>query len=161
MSMRPRIRTRRQRRTVQGFLLVDVIIGMFFLVMTTLSLMSLFPVIKKGEQTSTEESKAIQMCNRMIEHIQMLGADDINITNLTALNLVDAGQSSQPLSFTHIPLDEASRYSPHQVLRDANGSITYSTITGGSVRVLVTLQYTSDTGATKTIRTGTVVGGFR
>jgi hypothetical protein len=161
MIMRLRNKTRRPRRSVQGFLLVDVIIGMFFLVMTTLALMSLFPVIKKGEQTSTEESKAIQMCNRMIEHIQMLGADDINITNLTALNLIDAGQTSQPLSFAHVPLDEAARYSPAQVLRNPTATITYGTVTGGSVRVRVTMQYTSDTGQTKTIRTGTIVGAFR
>jgi type II secretory pathway pseudopilin PulG len=161
MSMRPNNRIHRRRRSVRGFLLVDVIIGMFFLVMTTLSLMSLFPVIKKSEQMSSEESKAIQMCNRLIEHIQMLGSKDINGTNLTALNLIDQGQAGQPYSFTHVPLDEASHYSPAQALRNANGSLTYSTIGGNSVKVIVTLQYTSDTGQTKTIRTGTIVGAFR
>ncbi len=161
MNMRPKNSFRRLRRRVQGFLLVDVIIGMFFLVMATLSLMSLFPVIKKSEQMSTEESKAIQMCNRLIEHIQMLGAKDINGANLTSLNLIDAGQTSQPYSFTRVPLDEASHYSPAQALRNATGTLTYGTVTGNSVRVVVTLQYTSDTGQTKTIRTGTIIGAFR
>lgn len=140
---------------------MDVLIGMFLLVMTSLSVLSLFPVIKRSEQMSTEESKAIQMSNRLIEHIQMLPANDITVANLTALNLIDAGQTTQPLSFTHVPLDEASRYSPAQALRDADAELTFAQITGGSVRVLVTMTYTTDTGFTKTINTGTVVGDFR
>jgi len=161
MNMRPKNRTPRARRRDRGALLVDVLIGMFLLVMTSLSIMSLFPVIKRGEQMSTEESKAIQMCNRLIEHVQMLPADDINIKNLSALNLIDGGQTTQPLSFTNVPLDEASRYSPGQSLRDADAELTYAQIGGGSVRVLITMTYTTDTGFTKTINTGTVVGDFR
>ncbi|HXH60791.1 MAG TPA: hypothetical protein VNI20_05475, partial [Fimbriimonadaceae bacterium] len=99
------VRTRRRQR---GALLVDVMLGMLFLMFATLTLMSLFPVVKKGEQMSTEQSKAVQMCDRLLEHVQMLGAKNINGQNLTALNLIDAGQAAQPYKFTHIPLDEAS-----------------------------------------------------
>jgi hypothetical protein len=151
----------RRRRLQRGALLVDVMIGMFFMVMATLTLMSLFPVIKKGEQMSTEESKAVHMCNRLIEHIQMLPADDITVDNLAALNLIEPNQTTQPYSFTHVPLDEASRYSPAQSLRDANASLTISDVGTGSKRVRITLTYTSDTGQTRTLRTGTVVGAFR
>lgn len=159
MDMRPqRARVKRRQR---GGLLVDVLIGMFFMIMATMSLMSLFPVIKRGEQISTEDTKAVQMCNRLVEHIQMLGAKDITVANLTALNLVDQGQASLPLSFTHIPLDEASLYSPHQVLRDANGNLNYQTIGGGAILVTVTLEYVSDSGQKRVIQTGTVVGAFR
>ena len=152
------VRTRRRQR---GALLVDVMLGMLFLMFATLTLMSLFPVVKKGEQMSTEQSKAVQMCDRLLEHVQMLGAKNINGQNLTALNLIDAGQAAQPYKFTHIPLDEASRYSPAQVLRGADGSLTYTTINGNAVKVLVTLSYVSDTGTKQTIQTGTIVGAYR
>ena len=161
MNMRPKVRKAPARRLKRGALLVDVVIGMFFLVTATLTLMSLFPVIKKGEQVSTEESKAVQMSNRLLEHVQMLGAKDITLQNLTALNLIDAGQTAQPYSFTHVPLDEASRYSPAQVLRAANGQMTCTTIGGNSVKVLITLTFTSDTGKVTTVKTGTIVGAFR
>ena len=161
MYMRPKNRTPRARRRDRGALLVDVLIGMFLFVMTALAILSLFPVIKRGEQMSTEESKAIQMCNRLIEHVQMLPANDITIENLTALNLIDDDQSAQPLSFTHVPLDEASRYSPAQALRDSDAELSFAEIDGGSVRVLITMTYTTDSGFSKTINTGTVVGAFR
>lgn len=151
----------RGKRRQSGSILVDVMIGMFFMMLATLTLMSLFPVVKKGEQMSTEEAKAVQMCNRLVEHIKMLGADEITVENLVALNLVDKGQSAQPLSFTNMPMDDASRYSPGQILRGAKGTLTFSDVGGGSVRVNVVLSYTSDSGKTKTISTGTVVGAFR
>jgi hypothetical protein len=150
-----------RKRLTKGALLVDVLVGMFFLVLSTLTLMSLFPIIKKGEQTSTEESKAVHMCNRLIEHIQMLPADDITAENLAALNLIEPNQTAQPYSFTHVPLDEASRYSPAQALRDANASLTFTDVGTGSKRVLITLTYKSDTGQSRTLKTGTVVGAFR
>jgi hypothetical protein len=91
----------------------------------------------------------------------MLPANDITIDNLTALNLIDDDQSAQPLSFTHVPLDEASRCSPAQALRDADAELSFAEIDGGSVRVLITMTYTTDSGFSKTINTGTVVGAFR
>jgi hypothetical protein len=136
-------------------------IGMFFLVMTTLSLMSLFPVIKKGEQLGTERSKAVQICNRLLEHVQMLGATDVTYNNLYALNLVDSSTNVQPYSFTHVPLDEASRYSPAQTLRDAEGELWHEELEDGSVLVKIRLRYKTDTGHTDEIETGTVIGGFR
>lgn len=153
--------SRRRARLQAGAILVDVVIGMFFLVMTTLSLMSLFPVIKKGEQLSTERSKAVQICNRMLEHVQMLGAKDVSYDNLVALNLIDTTSATQPYSFTQVPMDEASRYSPAQTLRNAKGELTYSDLGDGSVLIQVSLTYTSDSGHAETVKTGTVIGGFR
>jgi hypothetical protein len=145
----------------RGAILVDVVIGMFFLVLTGVSLMSLFPVIKRGEQISTERTKAVQMCNRILEHVQMLGAKDITYNNLLSLNLIDDTSQSQPYSFTHVPLDEASRYSPAQALRNADARISFTGLSGGSVQVNVVLNYTTDSGHQESVRTGTVVGGYR
>lgn len=154
-------RARSRRRRVKGAILVDVLIGMFFLVMTSLSVMSLFPVIKKGEQMSTERAKAVQMCNRVLEHVQMLGAKDVTYANLLALNLIDSSSMAQPYSFTHVPMDEASRYSPAQALRNADAQISHTSLSDGSVRVNVSIAYVSDTGHAEKIETGTVIGAFR
>lgn len=160
MNRRASTRAHRKRRQ-KGALLVDAVIGMFFFVMLSLSVLSLFPVIKRSEQSSTERAKAIQMCNRILEHVQMLGSQDVNYQNLVSLNLIDSTTNTQPYSFTHVPLDEASMYSPAQALRDADGQISYEHLDDGSVKVLVTLEYTTDTGHTDRVETGTVIGGFR
>jgi len=159
--MRHKVLSNHRRRRNRGALLVDVMLGIFMLVIATLTLMSLFPMIKRGEQMSKDESMAIQMVSRLIEHLQMLPADDLNAQTLTSLNLIDAGQTFPPYSFTHIPLDEASMYSPAQVLRDANGTINVTPLPDGSARVDLLLTYTSESGKTEQIKTGTIVGSFR
>lgn len=156
----PTIRTR-PKRTRRGSLLIDVVVGSFLLAMLAISTMSLLPVLKRGEIASKRRSQAVQMVTRMLEQIQMLRATDITPATLTKLNLIDAGQSAQPFSFTHVPMDEASRYSPAQVLRGADAKLTYSSFTDGSVKVMVTLSYQSEAGKTQTVQSGTVVGSFR
>ena len=136
-------------------------LGMLMLLFAALTLMSLFPMIKKGEKISKDESMAIQMVSRMIEHIQMLPADDLNAQTLTSLNLIDAGQAFPPYSFTNIPLDDATMYSPAQVLRNANATINVTPLPDGSARVDLMLTYTSEAGTAQQIKTGTVVGSFR
>ncbi len=161
MNMRHQVLAKRKRRRNRGALLIDVLIGMVMLVLATLTLMSLFPVIMRGERISEDQSKAIQMVSRVVEHLQMLPADDLNAATLTSLNLIDQGQTFPPYSFTHIPLDEASMYSPAQVLRDANGTINVTPLPDGSARIDILLTYTSESGKTEQIQTGTIVGSFR
>ena len=161
MNMRHQVLAKRKRRRNRGALLIDVLIGMVMLVLSTLALMSLFPVIMRGQHISEDQSKAVQMVSRLIEHLQMLPADDLNAETLTSLNLIDAGQTFPPYSFTHIPLDEASMYSPAQVLRDANGTINVTPLPDGSARVDILLTYTSEAGTAQQIQTGTIVGSFR
>lgn len=156
----PTIRTR-PKRTRRGSLLIDVVVGSFLLAMLAISTMSLLPVLKRGEVASRRRSQAVQMVTRMLEQIQMLRATDITPVTLSKLNLIDSGQTSQPYSFTHVPMDEASRYSPAQVLRGADAKLSYSSLTDGSVKVMVTLSYQSEAGQTQTIQSGTVVGSFR
>ncbi|MCH8979834.1 MAG: hypothetical protein IH945_11420 [Armatimonadetes bacterium] len=159
--MRHQVLAKRNRRRNRGALLIDVLIGMVILVFATLTLMSLIPVIQRGEMMSEDQSKAIQMVSRLVEHVQMLPADDLNVQTLTSLNLIDQGQAFPPYSFTHIPLDEGSMYSPAQVLQDANGTINVTPLPDGSARVDILLTYTSKSGKTEQIQTGTIVGSFR
>ena len=161
MNRRRPQRANRMRRRTTGAILIDVMMGIFMLVLATVALMSLYPVIKRGEMMSSDETKAVQMTTRLIEHIQMLGADDVNREVLESLNLIDAGQTFQPFSFTHIPLDEASMYSPAQVLNDANGNLTITTLADGSKRIDIQLDYRSKSGDLQTVKTGTVIGAFR
>ncbi|MBS1707495.1 MAG: hypothetical protein JSS65_02105 [Armatimonadetes bacterium] len=156
----PTIRTR-PKRTRRGSLLVDVVVGSFLLGMLAITTMSLLPVLKRGEIASRRRSQAMQMVTRMLEQVQMLHATDISTATLSKLNLIDSGQTTQPFSFTHVPMDEASRYSPAQVLRDADAKLSYTALTDGSVKVMVTIKYTSEAGKTQTVNSGTVIGSFR
>ncbi|MCH7945723.1 MAG: hypothetical protein IIC73_06890, partial [Armatimonadetes bacterium] len=142
--MRHQVLAKRKRRRNRGALLIDVLMGMVMLMLATLTLMSLFPVIMRGERISEDQTKAVQMVSRVVEHLQMLPADDLNAATLTSLNLIDQGQTFPPYSFTHIPLDEASMYSPAQVLRDANGTINVTPLPDGSARADILLTYTPE-----------------
>jgi len=148
-------------RRTRGALLLDVLIGIFMLLIATLGFLSLFPVVKRSQVASQQESAAILIANRMLEHLQMLRAQDVNITALSQLNLIDPGQSGDVLSFTHVPLDEASRYSPAQALKDGQGQMTITQLSSGSVKIDLVVSYKSPWGSTKQIATGTIIGGYR
>lgn len=91
----------------------------------------------------------------------MLRAQDVNITALSQLNLIDSGQSGNVLSFTHVPLDEASKYSPAQALKNGQGQLTITDLTSGSKKIDLVVSYKSPWGTTKQVSTGTIIGGYR
>lgn len=131
------------------------------LLIATLGFLSLFPVVKRSQVASQQESVAVQIANRMLEHLQMLRAQDINITALSQLNLIDSGQSGSVLSFTHVPLDEASKYSPAQALRHGQGQMTITELESGTIKIDLVVSYQTSWGTTRQVTTGTIIGGYR
>ena len=124
------------------------------------ALYGLMPTIYHSQAMGNQETKAVQMGGRMVENLQMLSAANVNAAVLTQLNLIDAGQTGNTLTFTKIPLDEGSRYSPSTALPDGTGVLTITPLTGGAVKAKVVISWTSPFGS-KSYTTGTVVGGYR
>jgi hypothetical protein len=149
--------TRRKR----GSIFIDVLTGVFILAFGAAALFALFPVFKRSEKISRYESSAAQMASRMIEHIQLLKPTDINADTLADLNLIDTEQAGQPLTFTTIPLDDGSGYSPAQALPSGQGLLWYSDLSANSKFVAIEIRWTSPSGSQRSFRTGTVLGGHR
>lgn len=158
MSTRARPRLSRRRR---GSILLDALIGMFILVVATLSYLSLTVVTHKSQVISKDESRAAQLAGRLIEQVQLLTTRDVNVKTLTALNLVDYGSTGSPYSFTNIPLDEGTRYSPARVLTQGKGVLTVTKLANDSLRVVATISWKSKTGVSKSYTTGTIIGSYR
>jgi Tfp pilus assembly protein PilV len=137
------------------------LVGLFVLVMGTLSYMSLITITSRSQGISSEDSKAAQMTARLLEQVQLLKPADLNTETLTSLNLIDAGQDASPYSFTNIPLDEGTHYSPAQSLRNGTGQLKVTNLQNGSVLVETTITWTSPVGKQKTFTAGTIVGGYR
>jgi Tfp pilus assembly protein PilV len=142
-------------------ILLDVLIGIFMMMIATLGFLSLFPLVKRSQVASQQESIAVQLSNRMLEHLQMLRPADVNSAVLTQLNLVDADQSGPTYTFTNVPLDEASHYSPSQALKGGQGVFTITNLTSGSLKVDLEVSYLSPWGTRRRVTTGTIIGGFR
>lgn len=151
-------RTPRRRR---GTLLMDVVIGMFLLMLAAAGLLSLFPVLKRSESMSRHESRAVQIANRMLEHIQMLRPTDVTPEALAQLNLIDEGQTESPYEFTNVPLDEASLYSPAQALRSGQGKFWVEDLPDGSKKITLVVSWLSESGVRRQVRTGTIIGAYR
>jgi len=141
--------------------MVDALIASFMVALSALGLCSLFTVMRKSETIGQGETVATQMSQRLIEQLQLLKPSDITPSALTTLNLIDTGQSQQPLSFSNIPLDAGTGHSPSKALRNGTGTMTYETISGDSVRVVITIGWTSESGKQRSLTTGTVLGGYR
>ena len=136
-------------------------VGIFILVIATLSYLSLTVVTHKSQVISKDESKAAQLAGRLIEQMQLLTTRDINVQTLTALNLVDNFSTGSPYSFTNIPLDDGTQYSPAKALTQGKGVMTVTKLANDSYRIVATISWRSKTGVTKSYTTGPIVGSYR
>jgi hypothetical protein len=152
---------KKRRRLQGGALLIDALISIFTLALGAAAYYSLFPTVQRSQEMASGEVRAVQIASRFIEHIQLLRARDISYATLSQLNLVDPNQTQAPYSFTHIPLDEGSQYSPATALNSGVGRVSWEPLEADSVRVNVEVEWRSASGRTRTIRTGTIVGGYR
>jgi hypothetical protein len=128
--------------------------------MGAISYYSLLPVVHRSHEIAQQESKAAQIAARVTEQIGMLKPTEVNSTTLKKMNLIDRDEG-QPWSFTSIPLDDGTSFSPSKVLRNGQGTITTSDIGQGSKLVTVQITWKSPTGKDRSFTTGTVVGGYR
>lgn len=151
----------RNRRRICGAILLDSLVALFILGMGAVTVYGMLPVIKRSHEIAQQESKAGQMAARMTEQLAMLKPSNLNTTTLSQLNLIDAGQIAQPWTFSHIPEDDGTNYSPAKVLRNGVGTLTTSDIGQGSVLVKVTITWNSPSGVARSFTTGTVIGGYR
>jgi hypothetical protein len=150
---------RRSRKA--GVMSLDVLIAVCLLAILASGVYGMLPVVRKSQITGDQEARAVQMAARMIEHIQLLKPSDLTQGNLSALHLIDDGSYSSPFSIGHVPLDEASCYSPAQTLPDGDGELAINTFADGSKEVRVTISWTSPSGQTRSISSGTILGAYR
>lgn len=155
-----RVAPRNRIRQRRGAVMLDSLIACMVLGMGAVGLYTMLPGIKQSQVRAAQEMRATQMANRFIEHIQLLKPANLTAPTLQQLSLIDPGQSSSPFTFTNIPLDDASGYSPAQALPDGRGFMTVSALGSGSQLVTVEIRWRSNAGE-RVYRTGTVVGGYR
>lgn len=149
------------RSRKRGAILVDALLGAYVLGLLAVALCALSATIHKSQVMSRDEAKALTMSTRFVEQLQLLKASDLNARTLTQLNLIDRGQSAPPFTFTRIPLDDASGYSPRQALKNGRGTLDLIPVDAGSVRAEVLIQWTSPSGVERAYRTGTIIGGYQ
>lgn len=150
-----------KRTKKRGALFIEVLLGIFVLSMGAAAMFSLFPTLTRAERISREESIAGQLSNRYLEHIQLLRPTELTRTNLSQLGLIDEGETELPYAFTHVPLDEASGYSPARMLRNGAGELDIDVLEDGSKLVTVTISWKSSSGISRSFRSGTVLGAYR
>lgn len=151
----PRTRTRR------GSLLVDALTSLFVLALAAAALFSTLPVARKAGSLASDQAKATYIATKYIEQLQTLKPANLTQSNLATLNLIDDGQTSLPYSFTNIPLDDGSYYSPAKALKNANATVNLTNIDAGSVRCDIQIKWTSANGVQETLNTGTIIGGYK
>jgi len=159
--MRTRARIPNQRRKQRGGILIDALIALIILSFAAVSFFSYFPVLHKTHVLGAEEQKATQMANKMCEHINLFTPYNLNASTLTAAGLIDTGQSASPYTFSNIPLDDGTKYSPSEALRNGTGQIEVTDLANNSKAIKVTISWKSETGKNKSVVMGTVIGGWR
>jgi hypothetical protein len=152
---------RRRGRCDKGVIFLDALAGVFVLALGAAAFFSLYPVVARSEKISRDRSVAGQLASKMSEHLQLLKTTDLTSGSLSGLHLIDDGQYSSPFSFSHIPLDEASDYSPATMLRNGEGWLTISDVAGNSKKITIEIDWTDAAGRDQSFVTGTIIGGYR
>jgi hypothetical protein len=152
---------RERTRKRKGAILVDALVGIFILGMGAVTYLGMLPVVHRGNEVAQQDSKVGQIAARVTEEFGMLKPSEITASTLAQLNLIDPGQNAQPWTFSHIPLDDGTSYSPAKALKNGVGTVTTSNLANGSILVSVTIAWTSPTGHARSLTTGTIVGGYR
>ncbi len=150
-------RLRRRR----GSVLLDAMIGLKILAMGAASFYSVFPVVTKAHKIGESQQKATQIATKMLEHIQLLSPTKLDASTLSSMQLIDAGQSSSPYTFTHLPLDDSTDYSPATALKNGKGTLTINDLQWGSKQVVVTITWKSASGKDQSTTMGTILGAYR
>ena len=150
----------RKRRNERGTVLLDGLIAAIFLTLGALAFYSLLPVTSKAQVLAQQHTVAVQIGNRMVEHLLLLKPSNLNPTALGNLGLIDAGQSTSPYTFTNLALDDGWDYSPAKVLPQGTGQLTITNVAGGSRRVRLVISWVGPGGA-QSYTTGTILGGYR
>lgn len=165
---------RRKRRTQSGSLIIDTLVGLLIFALGAAAFYSLMPALQQGEKISKYESVAAQISGRMIEHLQTLRPSEVTADNLTQMNLIDAGQTQSPYSFTNVPMDQATLYSPSQALPNGRAEMSIASIDSKALLVVIEVSWDAFAGRRRpakskappkqqrrTYTTGTVIGGYR
>jgi hypothetical protein len=136
-------------------------LSVFIIGIAAIAVFAIFPTFRRAQVISADESKAVLMAQRMVEHLQLLKPNDLTASTLEGLNLIDGEQQELPYSFSHVPLDEATGYSPAKALKNGTAEMDIEDIGAGSKRVILTMRWTSASGKTRILTMGTILGGYK
>jgi Tfp pilus assembly protein PilV len=145
-------------RSQRGIALFEVLVASVMLVAGALAYFTLVPLIHRSQQMARHQSTAIQIANRMIEHLLLLRSTTLTADNLANLNLIERGQTQPPYSFKHLPMDDGWQYSPARVLPNGSGTMNVTTLANGATMVVIDITWTERAGGNRTYRTGTILG---
>ncbi len=151
----------KKRRVKAGSIYIDVICACFVLSLAAAAFYGIYPKIGKVQDLGIQKAKAMQICNRMVDQLQLMRATDVTTNTLTTMNLIDPNQTSSPYTFTQCPLDDTTDYSPRKCFKNGTGTLTVTPIDSNSVRCRVRVNWTSESGKAESYTTGTVIGGYR
>ncbi len=139
---------------------MDGLIASALLVMGSLAYFALVPVTLRSQIISQEQTTAVQIGNRLIEHLLLLKPSTLTATNLSALSLIDSGASASPFSFTNLPLDDGWVMSPAKALPAGQGLMTITDVGDNTKLIQLDISWMGPSGR-MTHTTGTALGGYR
>ena len=135
-------------RPDKGSVLLDAMIGMFILVVAALIYSATMAMSAVSRAKADEFTKATSIVNRELESIKNLGYDNLTHDALAYYSLISATPATSPYSFTSVG---ATNDRIGTLLRDGTGTVAVTDESGTLRKVVVTLNWTSRTGARSVI----------
>lgn len=152
--------SRRFRRRCRGFSLLDAVIGLILLAITSLSIATLMPILSRSQHMSDEMSRAVQIATRQIEQLRLVGYNNLEYEPLFSLSLVDSWDGNGPMTFSRIPGDESTLFSVSSTLRDGVGELEILDVADDIRELVVRVKWTTASDNPQSIELTTLIGNL-
>jgi hypothetical protein len=152
------VNLRLRRPSARGFMLIDVMIATFLVVLLALGFFALHSASTRSAKAGEDYSRAIALAQREIEQLRLVGYNNLGYSQLYSLSLVDGTPNTSPYSFDHVVIDDGSKFSAATALKDGHGRLTIWNINDQVKGVEVQVTWTSQAGNTRNVTLGTAIG---
>lgn len=150
---------KKSRRKIAAFTLVEVVFSVFVIAMCALVVASTMPVATMSRTKADQLTRASDIAEKEMECIRGAGFVNATPSQMASEGLIDSSTpiSTNTYSFTNV--DNGLFDNPATVLPSGTGTVQLTTLSLGTVQVVVTVNYVSN-GVNKTITTGTVLANL-
>lgn len=144
----------------RGFTLLDAMIGFMVMAFLSLGFVTVTTVLRKSQHMSDDASKAVQIAQRQIEQLRLVGFDNLTYAGLQSLDLLDDWDGEGPFTFSKISIEQATQFSPSAALHDGVGELYIDDIDDNSKKITVIVHWKNKVGEKQSVELETIIGRY-
>jgi len=151
--------TIRNRKRARGFTLIEVLFGIFLVMLCATVLAASMPVGDRSRITANNQNVALSLAQKQMEAVRTAGYANLSVDRLAALGMIDDTDPISGNTYSFTTCDNAAVDSPADALPQGNGTITINQIAIDLREVIIEVTW-FENGRERTVSLGTMVANL-